>query len=206
MSRLTILSYDDVLNEAGELRHLLLGNGFSIACRPNLFRYDRLLDQANFSDLKTAKEAFNRLSTTNFELVIRALRSFSLISELYSPADSSARARAGSDADSLREVLVHAIADSHPNRPNDITAQEYLNCRNFCRGYKSINTLNYDLLIYWALMQDELGDGEISCDDGFRKPADDPDAEYVSWDPTILSSKLYDTCTERCIFTTLEVK
>jgi hypothetical protein len=32
-------------------------------------------------------------------------------------------------------------------------------------------------------MQNELGDEEIPCDDGFRKPADDPSADYVSWDP-----------------------
>lgn len=169
--------------EAGELRHLLLGNGFSIACRPDLFRYDSLLNQADFSHLETAREAFNRLETTNFETVIRALRSFSIIGELYSPSNSEARESAIADADSLREVLVRAIADSHPDRPHEMDSQEYLSCRNFCRGYTSINTLNYDLLIYWAMMQNELGDGEIKCDDGFRKPSDDPSAEYVSWDP-----------------------
>lgn len=87
------------------------------------------------------------------------------------------------DANSLREALVGAVAGSHPDRPHNLSPAEYLRCRSFLRGYKSINTLNYDLLLYWALMQDELGDEEIPCDDGFRKPADDPGADYVSWDP-----------------------
>lgn len=178
-----ILTYAEVLAKADSPRHLLLGNGFSIACRPDLFRYDKLFDRADFTALKRAREAFDRLSTTNFEAVIRALRSFALICDLYAPEDGQAKMRANRDADALREVLVSAVADSHPNRPHNIESEEYLSCRNFIRGYTSINTLNYDLLLYWTLMQDELGDVEIPCDDGFRKPADDPEASYVSWDP-----------------------
>jgi len=207
----TILSYSDVLAKADALRHLLLGNGFSIACRPALFRYDKLFDRADFSSLDSAREAFDRLSTTNFETVIRALRNFALICELYAPGDVKAKARASKDADALREALVNAVADSHPDRPHHVEGDEYLNCRGFVRGYKSINTLNYDLLLYGALMQDELGDDEIPCDDGFRKPADDQKASYVSWDPDNSKSQtvrylhgalhLYDTGVEMKKFT-----
>ena len=60
-------------------------------------------------------------------------------------------------------------------------------------------------------MQDELGDEAIPCDDGFRKPADDPEADYVSWDPDNSKSQtvrflhsalhLYDTGGEMKKFT-----
>lgn len=60
-------------------------------------------------------------------------------------------------------------------------------------------------------MQDDLGDDEIPSDDGFRKPADDPEAGYVSWDPDNSKSQtvrylhgalhLYDTGTEMKKFT-----
>ena len=179
----SVLTFSDVTADCVTPRHLLLANGFSIACRPSLFRYDKLFDRADFSKLKRARKAFDRLSTTNFEAVIRALRNFALISDLYAPSVPNARARATKDADALREVLVSAVADSHPDRPHDILQEEYLNCREFLRGFNSINTLNYDLLLYWTLMQNELGDSNIPCDDGFRKPADDPEADYVSWDP-----------------------
>ena len=81
MSAPPILSYPDVLAETDKRRHLLLGNGFSIACRPDLFRYDKLFDRADFSKLSRARKAFDRLNTTNFEAVIRALRNFALLSD-----------------------------------------------------------------------------------------------------------------------------
>jgi hypothetical protein len=182
MATTTILSYSDVLGQTDGLRHLLLGNGFSISYRPELFRYDKLFDRADFSALQRARQAFSVLSTTNFEFVIRSLRNFAALAPVYS-ADAKCQGIAIHDADAIREVLVSAVADSHPDRPHDVAPAEYLNCRTFLRGFKSINTLNYDLLLYWALMQDSLGDGAIPCDDGFRKPADDPEAAYVSWDP-----------------------
>ena len=212
----TVLSYEDVLGEADERRHLLLGNGFSIACRSDFFRYETLFDRAQFLKMKRARKAFDLLSTTNFEAVIRALRNFRLLAGLYAPDDSKAQNRAAVDADALREVLVSAVADSHPDRPHDITPNEYLNCRKFLRGYNSINTLNYDLLLYWALMQDELQDKEIPCDDGFRKPGDDPTADYVSWDPDNSKSQtvrylhgalhLYDTGSEMKKFTWIDTQ
>lgn len=183
MAQPPLLSYSDVLAETDESRHLLLGNGFSISCRPNVFTYGRLFDRADFANLARARKAFDVLGTKNFEAVIRALRSFALLASVYSPGNPQAKAKAAQDANALREVLVGAVANSHPDRPHDIESDEYLKCREFIRGYRSINTLNYDLLLYWALMQDELGDNEIPCDDGFRKPAEDPEADYVSWDP-----------------------
>lgn len=179
----TILSYSDVLAETNERRHLLLGNGFSISCRPDVFTYGKLFERADFANLARARRAFDVLATKNFETVIRALRNFALLASVYAPRDADGKSRAGEDADALREVLVGAVANSHPDRPHDIQSSEYLKCREFLRGYTSVNTVNYDLLLYWALMQDELGDQKIPCDDGFRKPADDPEADYVSWDP-----------------------
>ncbi|EEF58981.1 DUF4917 family protein [Pedosphaera parvula] len=211
MSTPPILSYADVLAETDVRRHLLLGNGFSIACRPDLFKYDKLFDRADFSQAERARQAFDALGTTNFEAVMRALRSFSVIATIYFPGDADAKNRAAEDANSLREVLVSAVAGSHPDRPHDIKREEYSICRKFLRGYKSINTLNYDLLLYWSLMQDELEDEPITSDDGFRKPADDPDADYVSWDPDNSKTQsvrylhgalhLYDTGSEMKKFT-----
>ncbi|MES2476148.1 MAG: DUF4917 family protein [Verrucomicrobiota bacterium] len=178
-----MLSYEEVLDRSEGLRHVLLGNGFSIACKPELFRYDKLFDQADFTEATRAYQAFRKLGTTNFEAVIRALRDFAVLAELYAADDPKAKQRAEKDADKLREILVSAVADCHPNLPFDVEPDAYRCCREFLRPYKSINTLNYDLLMYWALMQDELGDEEIPCDDGFRKPAEDADADYVTWDP-----------------------
>ena len=45
-------------------------------------------------------------------------------------------------------------------------------------------TLNYDLLLYWTLMHDDMPFGEqvqLERNDGFGNDEDDPDADYVVW-------------------------
>jgi len=212
-----LLSYSDVTDRSqGMKKHLLLGNGFSIACRQDLFKYDSIFERSDFSGMPRARKAFDALSTTNFELVMRALRNFSLLANIYAPGNTASKQAAIEDAQALREVLVHAIADCHPSRPHDIKREEYAKCRNFLRGYDSINTLNYDLLLYWTLMQDDLGDADVPSDDGFRKPADDPTADYVSWDSANSKGQtirylhgalhLYDTGTEMKKFTWVDTQ
>lgn len=163
-------------------RHLLLGNGFSIACRPDIFLYGKLFERANFDDLPKARKVFDALGTNDFERVICALRDFIQISEIYTPNTSCERQTALFDADTLREVLVRTIASSHPERPSDITTSEYRHCKEFVTHFERIYTLNYDLLLYWTLMHDEI-EPEIKCDDGFRKPENDYEAAYVTWEP-----------------------
>jgi hypothetical protein len=49
-----MLSFAEALERASEIhkkRHVLLGNGFSIACRSDCFSYARLLDQADLTGL-----------------------------------------------------------------------------------------------------------------------------------------------------------
>jgi len=175
-----ILSFEQALDasSAAKHRHILLGNGFSIACRPDIFIYKKLFQQANFGDIPRARLAFDALVTTDFERVIRALRDFAAVAHIY----GSISAEAEADAVALREVLVHTIADSHPSRPGEITSGEYAQCKDFLSHFNRIFTVNYDLLLYWALMQDEIAP-EVECDDGFRKPDDDQEAGYVTWEP-----------------------
>jgi len=60
-------------------------------------------------------------------------------------------------------------------------ADEYQHCKQFLQHFERIFTLNYDLLLYWTLMQEDIIPN-LRCDDGFRKP-EDKDAEYVTWEP-----------------------
>jgi hypothetical protein len=84
------------------------------------------------------------------------------------------------DADGLREVLVQAIASNHPSRPHDVTQDQYEHARAFLLNFHRIYTVNYDLLLYWTLMQEELLPA-VRCDDGFRTPDAGP-TDYVTWD------------------------
>ena len=167
--------------EVGNGRHLLLGNGFSIACRPGCFSYGRLLDEADLSALSVDGPAlFAAEATTDFEEVIGSLRVASRLAEFYETSDPGLAARLQADAEVLKDALAVTLAKKHPDNVGDIESQEYATARSFLLNFGKIFTVNYDLLLYWALMQEI--DPQITNDDGFRQDRDEPDAEWVSWD------------------------
>lgn len=161
--------------------HALLGNGFSRACRDDIFAYGALFERADFAALSgSAREAFESLETRDFEIVIEALRQSAKLAHLYGSSEAALE-RMREDADGLREVLVAAIASSHPNHPHEISTEQYAACRTFLASFQRIYTLNYDLLLYWAIMHSDAGP-PIRADDGFRGSPDDS-TDYVVWDP-----------------------
>ena len=186
-----LLTFDRALDRASgySKRHLLLGNGFSIACEPAIFTYGSLFEQAKPNMSDELLKVFEKLGTTDFEAVIRALQDASVIVPIYNEKAPKTAARIAADARALKEALVSAVAGKHPARPNDIGDERYSACRQFLATFiggdagGKVYTLNYDLLLYWALMHEpEEDDGlGLSHDDGFRKDPDDLDAEYVIW-------------------------
>jgi hypothetical protein len=183
---MAMLTFKQALADSAKYstKHVLLGNGFSIACRPNIFVYGKLFEQADFSKLsRSAKKAFEALRTQDFERVIKALRDAKSLAAIYNGVPSKVLKTMQQDADGLRELLVQTIASSHPEWPGDIEDYEYAACREFLSNFKTIYTLNYDLLLYWAQMHTEEG-VDPSSDDGFRKSEDDFEAAYVTWEPS----------------------
>ena len=186
----TVLAFDVALRRVSENHcRLLLGNGFSRACRNDIFAYDALFNRANFLRLSPpAQKAFEALGTTDFEVVMSALRNAAILVSLYGSEVAPLRRQLEQDAEALKEVLVSAIADSHPARPGDIPLAGYRAARTFLSNFDSIYTVNYDLLLYWALMQDELPPPDLQGDDGFRTP-ESGKAEYVTWEIENTSSQ-----------------
>lgn len=183
---LKVLTFAEALAEVAgySKRHLLLGNGFSIACRQDIFLYGKLFERADFSALSSsAREAFALLETSDFEKVIKVLRDAARVLQAYPEIPTTVRRQLEDDAAGLREVLVKTIASSHPAHPGEISEAEYSACREFLKNFDSTYTLNYDLLLYWTVMHTEDGVRPKS-DDGFRKPQDDFQAEYVTWEPS----------------------
>lgn len=183
-----LLTFDSAIEKSSSYnkRHLLLGNGFSIACRANIFRYDALFEQADFSALSSsARSAFTALDTTDFERVIKALRDAAKLCEKYGVSPSKTKVMLD-DADALKELLVQTIAKSHPEFPAAITEAEYKACQEFLSNFNTIYTFNYDLLLYWTQMHRE-SEADIDSDDGFRTSQDDIDdgneSDYVVWEP-----------------------
>jgi hypothetical protein len=176
-----VVTFDEAIASALDKPHLLLGNGFSRACRNDIFAYDSLFNRADFSNLSEfARSSFELLRTTDFEVVMRSLRSAALLTRAYRSDLSQVAEEFDSAAAKLRDVLVGAIAGHHPEFPAEISTASYASCRRFLSNFHDVYTLNYDLLLYWALMQEEI-EPPVPHDDGFRTPEEGP-AEYVSWE------------------------
>jgi hypothetical protein len=130
--------------------------------------------------VRVIREIFSLLGTTDFEKVIEALRLSSELVGRYRTTDSKLQTMLSHDAEVVRDALARVLASRHPDVPFDITASEYQAVRGFLAHFDRIYTLNYDMLLYWSVMQE--GQPTISTDDGFRNPDDDA-ADYVAWEP-----------------------
>jgi hypothetical protein len=178
-----LLTLRQALDQAGTSArcHLLLGNGFSISLKPDIFTYGSLYENADFSAVPHIRALFQALGTNDFEIVIRHLQDAANVVEVYRPTLVRLAAALRRDAAMIKDALVAAVARGHPDRPYDISPGQYAACRAFLRPFGHIFTLNYDVVLYWTLMQDEVDDLPLRPDDGFRHPEDDPDLPYVSW-------------------------
>jgi hypothetical protein len=57
-----LMSFAEALDHAREgKKHVMLGNGFSVACQPTIFSYSSLFDSADFTAIPHAKNAFKTL-------------------------------------------------------------------------------------------------------------------------------------------------
>jgi len=175
-------------------RHLLLGNGFSIACVPTIFTYQSLYKEADFSSSPHLREVFESLNTTDFELVINSLDQTASLMEVYRPSERKLIKQLKQDALSIKELLINTIADNHPATPQDIPDSKFVACRNFLENFYlsggKVYSLNYDLLLYWTLMHD-IEDENLTlnpCDgfgrDTFISNGEVEASEYVSWQGT----------------------
>ena len=188
-----LLKFEEVsAYTSGPKINLLLGNGFSRACRNDLFSYTALFDAAKEQGLLDDHllETFDILGTDDFEIVMRALDDSARVYSVYAPDAPQLANRMRSDADTLRDTLAQVISANHPERANEIADAEFQHCRRFLRGFDSIYTLNYDLLLYWSLMQNDIDGEPMKCDDGFRQPEDGIE-DYVEWTLDIQTQNIF---------------
>lgn len=187
-----IFTFDDAIEHSTRFkkRHLLLGNGFSIACRPEIFTYGSLFEQADFSSAPRLPAVFKAVGVTDFEHVIRMLDDASRVISIYSREPLEIAKQMADDAAALKDILIETVACNHPARPNEIADEQFWACRRFLSHFLGdankdgkVYTLNYDLLLYWALMHEDMGYETpigLEANDGFGRD-EDTEPEYVNW-------------------------
>ena len=176
-------SFEEMLShEVGGKRHLLLGNGFSMAWKASAFSYTSLRSKADLSALSCdGDQLFDALDTSDFEVVIDRLTAVDRLVRVYD-AKSPLIKQATHDAGVLRDALASALAANHPHTVSALPHAQYAAARRFLSPFDCVYSVNYDLLLYWSTLQTEVDTLAIVGDDGFRADRDEPDAEWVTWD------------------------
>lgn len=147
-----VITFADALKATeGKDRTLLIGNGFSI----KHFSYETLLEASGIADGSALRSVFDALKTVDFERVVRALEDAAVVEAAYGHQDRAKEL--GDDAQKVREALVQAVNATHPAHREDL---DYKNSAAFLRNFTAVFSLNYDLLLYWTMLEEsKLGDG-----------------------------------------------
>jgi len=125
---------------------ILLGNGASISVNPR-FSYTSLLEHATEQNLfpENSQQLFDFFHTSDFELVLRIVWQASNVNRsLQIPDDRTNAAYIG-----LRDCLIQTVRNIHPE--HDAVAARLPNIYQFLKRFKTVISLNYDLVVYWAM-------------------------------------------------------
>ncbi len=137
---------------------ILLGNGASIAVWDG-FRYSSLFDKACSPDLdhplsEADKVLFGSFAAQDFELILSAL----VVSGRVVTALNQTIPEIGERYESIRQALVEAVKSVHV--PWQLAAPKALpGIRRALLDYDFVFSTNYDLLVYWAIMSEDAGEG-----------------------------------------------
>ena len=176
---MALISYQKVIDSLKTKRrqkHLLLGNGFSISYDRNIFSYNALTDFVAKTNNKLLKKLFQIIDITNFETIMRELDLFHKIASAFSE-DKVLAKKIIKAREALKENLLDAISELHPEHVFKVPEDKGKNCAKFLKEYLDkdghIFTTNYDLLLYWVLMRNQ--DSLENIIDGFGR-------EYIEKD------------------------
>lgn len=126
---------------------LILGNGASIAIWDKL-KYNSLFDASQnerFLD-DEALDIFLHFNTKDFEFILQSLSRAAAINKFLNIVESKTEDK----YKQVKDALIHTIKSVHPEQ-KDIS-EEINNIIPFLIKFKLIFSLNYDLIVYWAML------------------------------------------------------
>ena len=135
--------------------NLILGNGASIAIDSHLsYRslYEQVCESGKLND--ELMDMFEHYKTTNFEFILKLLLEASQVNEVLNIEDYKTREYYYE----LRDALISTIRDIHPTYPS--VKHLLIPIANFLANFTTVFSLNYDLLIYWAML---VGNEDRNC-------------------------------------------
>ncbi len=165
--------------------HLLLGNGFSIAYDSTIFSYNALHDFIRKLDDKDVLTILGVIETMNFEVIMQQLDNFSALIDAFG-GDQKLKNRIDAASAKLKKSLLEAVKALHPEHVFKIPEEQSLACSQFLNVFLNsgggIFSTNYDLLLYWVLLRNNI----VNHVDGCGRELENPD-EFVPQEEQIWS-------------------
>lgn len=131
-------------------KHILLGNGFSIASGQGQFSYKLLADMAGGISEKS-KDLLSKSCNGDFERAILFLEQAADVAKIYGHKEQAEEYN--KESKSLREDLISVVRKVHPKYRSDINESSYEACGKFLKNFSNVFTVNYDLILYWTLLK-----------------------------------------------------
>jgi hypothetical protein len=173
----TLPSYDEIVKsliQKKRTKHLLFGNGFSMAYDPGIFSYNALSTFIDDSKNDLLIKLFSIVNTKNFELIMQQLDNFAEIAKAFSDDDQLVK-KIEEASSTLKNSLIEAVKALHPEHVFTIPEEKSQCCHSFLNDYLAndgkVFSTNYDLLPYWVLMRN---DSKIAID-GFGRELENPE-------------------------------
>lgn len=133
---------------------LLLGNGASQAVWTKFsYRslYELACDPTRPESLATAQqEVFSKMETTNFEQVLWALATTRMVCNILNKPFEDV----SEHYEQIRQALIHAVRDIHIPHAS-VTDSVRTRLRDIFGQFDYIYSTNYDLLLYWVVMDEK---------------------------------------------------
>jgi hypothetical protein len=143
---------------------IILGNGASIAV-DKCFTYNSLYQEAESSRLLSEGivSLFDAYKTKDFEFILRLLWTAHQVNQAFG-VDERVIVRAYED---VKDSLIQTVQRIHVSYSNALSHLDRI--VTFLRIFPRIMSLNYDLLIYWAMLHGNTKAGGPWFKDGFIK-------------------------------------
>lgn len=155
---------------------LIIGNGASIALHSK-FEFSSLKEEAEKLELfnEDIVKLFEEFQTTDFELILRLVWHAKLVNTHLGIVDQ----KIDSAYNNIKDALIRVVKEVHCEH-SDIAAH-LVQLYQFTKQFKTIISLNYDLILYWIRM---YGNDESINSDGhvFKDGFDDGGVIFDRWD------------------------
>lgn len=149
----------------------------------NIFSYNALHNFVESLADGDLSRILGVIETRNFENIMQQLDSFlAFLQEFEAPKKLITRVEEASEK--LKTSLLEAVKVLHPEHVFEIAEEKSVACSMFIKSFLDkdgyIFSTNYDLLLYWILMRNEIIDHVDGCGRDVLNPDDPPDDHELS--------------------------